>query len=162
MLRIKYQRIPGLRKRGNPIYRSWAGMIRRCYNQRNKDYKFYGGRGIFVCERWMVFINFHEDMAETFKEGLTLERRDVNAGYMPANCCWVNHQEQCRNRRSTNWLINPSTGERKTLTDWAREFGLSRNTITSRMRLGYRDFASLVSSQHAIRNGYLTARNIRD
>lgn len=99
---IKRSTRHGLTPSGNPLpseYRTWAGMIQRCENPKNKDYSYYGGRGVTVCERWHTFINFYTDMGERPK-GKSLDRIDNSKGYTPTNCRWATHSEQMRNRRS--------------------------------------------------------------
>lgn len=77
---------------------SWIQMIQRCNNPKNPGYKNYGGRGIFVCERWRNFINFYEDMGER-PEGLVLDRTNNDDGYYKENCQWVSRSQSCYNRR---------------------------------------------------------------
>src|SRR6185437_2482423 len=84
----------------HPIYNSWACSKDRCYNKNNQDFKYYGGRGIKVCERWLVdFWNFWDDMAPGWRPGLTIERKNVNGNYEPKNCCWLSIEEQQQNKR---------------------------------------------------------------
>jgi hypothetical protein len=82
---------------GTPEYYAWYDMMRRCYKPERADYKYYGGRGVSVCERWHFFKNFYSDMGKS--NGLTLDRIDVNGNYEPSNCKWSTMSEQVKNRR---------------------------------------------------------------
>ena len=80
-------------------YISWRRMIQRCEYTKDKDYHYYGGRGVTVCERWRnSFINFLSDMGPR-PENLTLERINTNGNYTPDNCKWATHSEQRLNQR---------------------------------------------------------------
>jgi len=84
-------------------YRSWAGMVRRCRNPHTLDWPRYGGRGIQVCSRWLVFENFLSDMGERPK-GKSLDRIDNDGNYNPDNCHWATNKEQAKNRKKrTYW-----------------------------------------------------------
>lgn len=84
---------------GTQIYNSWRGMRERCTKPNNKAYHHYGGRGISYDPRWNKFENFLADMGDTYKEGLTLDRIDVNGNYCKENCRWVSWSEQNLNKR---------------------------------------------------------------
>lgn len=87
----------GLRK--TSTYQIWAQMRARCNNPKHKMYKYYGGRGIKVCDRWNdSFILFLEDMGVR-PSGLTLERIDNDKGYFKENCKWATNYEQSCNQR---------------------------------------------------------------
>jgi hypothetical protein len=78
-------------------------MKDRCTNQNHKSYNNYGGRGITVCERWMDFRNFLQDMGER-PEGMSIDRIDVNGDYEPGNCRWATAQQQSLNKRNSTSL----------------------------------------------------------
>ncbi len=112
------------------VYKIWCGMIKRCYNQKSKSYKDYGGRGIEVCERWQEFENFYVDMGDPPK-GYTIERRDNDKGYFLENCCWVTKSEQNNNQR-TNHLIE-FNGVIKNISQWEKYLGFPESTIHKRI-----------------------------
>lgn len=76
-------------------------MHQRCNNPNRADYKYYGARGVRVCERWSSFTNFIQDMGER-PDNLTIERIDTDGDYEPSNCKWATWKEQQNNRRNTD------------------------------------------------------------
>lgn len=117
------------------IYAVWAGMIGRCTNEKNKDWKKYGGRGVKVEKRWLVFENFYSDMGEC-PTGLSLGRIDNNGDYSKANCRWEDDYKQNNNRRNNIFLTN-SSGQKLTVAQWARKLNIQPYLIYSRLRRGW-------------------------
>jgi hypothetical protein len=113
-----------------PTYASWADMLSRCRNPKGKQWKDYGGRGIRVCRRWLKFENFVADMGLRPK-GRTLDRVDNDRNYTPANCRWATRLEQQNNQRRNVRLSYG--GQTKTLAQWARQAGVSRDVLRGRV-----------------------------
>lgn len=113
-------------------YKSWMQMKRRCMNSADKHFMDYGGRGISVCDRWiMSFEHFFEDMG--FKPGpeYSIDRIDNDGNYDPNNCKWSNHLEQARNRRSIKKI--EYMGKSMMLIEWSEMLGIPLKTLYDRI-----------------------------
>ena len=88
-------------KKGSRIYRIWCAMKSRCTNSNVPCYKYYGGRGITVCDEWKNdFMSFYNwAMSHGYAENLTIDRIDVDGNYEPSNCRWATMKEQNKNKR---------------------------------------------------------------
>lgn len=88
-------------KSNTRLYYIWRAMKERCLNENSSAYKWYGGRGITVCDEWKLdFKAFYRwAMSHGYEEHLTLDRIDNESGYSPNNCQWTTMKEQSRNRR---------------------------------------------------------------
>ena len=131
------------------IYRLYRGMLNRCYNQNQKSYKDYGGRGITVCERWLPsdygigFKNFLADMGEP-PSGCTLDRLDNKGPYSPENCRWASRSDQANNKRNNRWIT--ANGQTKTLAQWAKDLGCSPSNILYRIKAGMSEEQAVTKS----------------
>ena len=83
------------------FYKKWQTIKRRCYDVKHDAYKNYGARGIKVCDSWLIFENFYNDMFPTYKKGMWLDRLNNNGNYEPSNCSWVTPSQNNKNRRNS-------------------------------------------------------------
>ena len=119
-----------------PWYGSYHSMMDRCYRETAKNYPFYGGRWISVCDEWHDIEAFERWAKESgFHKGLTLERKDVKGNYCPDNCTWATPKEQANNRRNTVYL--ECNGERHTVSEWADILCINRSTLNNRVHRGW-------------------------
>ena len=121
-------------------YITWDSMIGRCMRPNAAGYKNYGGRGITVCERWMKFENFLEDMGRKPDPLCQIDRIDNNGIYEPGNCQWSTPKENARNKRNTKYFTyNATSGlvEEGTLGFFAEKYGIKFETLRARVeRMG--------------------------
>lgn len=115
-------------------YISWSGMKARCTNINHAKYYMYGGSGITVCDRWMKYESFLEDMGER-PEGSSIDRIDGTKGYSPENCRWATPKQQSSNLKTTTFVI--FGGEKVSLSDLSRSLGVKKNTLVYRIKVGW-------------------------
>lgn len=120
------------------IYKVYDHMRYRCYNINDKEYSWYGGRGITICDEWLNdFMSFYDwSMNNGYQDNLTIDRIDNNKGYSPINCRWTTRKEQARNTRR-NRLITID-GETKCLVEWCEVFNLNYHTVKRRLYRGWK------------------------
>lgn len=129
---------------------SWQQLRVRCLTMTNKAYPNYGGRGIKVCDRWLVFENFLADMGER-PPGTSIDRIDNNGNYEPGNCRWATALEQGRNRRPARKGLQR---RRRMTIDEASELlgrfehGESMISIAKRLNVSYECVRSAVSGKN--------------
>lgn len=117
-----------------PEYNTWCRIIQRCTNQNNPRYCDYGGRGITVCEAWMSFENFYDDMGKRPSELHSIGRIDNDGPYAPTNCRWELSEQQVTNKRN-NFLVEYN-GETLCLSEASAKFGIDRETLKARIKRG--------------------------
>ena len=95
-----------LYKSKHPLYDTWNSMRKRCKNPRSPNFKYYGGRGIKVCERWESFENWMDDMGPRPDPKYRLVRLDLAGDYEPSNCKWgARGEEGTVNRRGREFAL---------------------------------------------------------
>lgn len=135
------------KKAKTPTMIAWSGMIGRCLDPNHDSYEHYKARGITVCERWMTFANFLEDMGER-PLGMELDRTNNDDGYYKENCRWATRKQQCRNM-STNHFITHN-GMTKCIAEWAEYAGIKADVLHSRIKRGW-EFERALTSPLVIR-----------
>lgn len=121
-------------KAKTPIYNVWQGIKDRCYNKKNPQYKYYGKRGIKMCDRWRYsFENFFNDMGNKPPK-MTIDRIDYDGNYTPENCRWATVMQQVVNRRCViNYTFN---GKTQCLKHWCKELNVPYSTALNRINKG--------------------------
>jgi len=119
------------------LYHVWQNMKDRCFNAKSQLFILYGKRGITVCKEWLENYETFKAWAISngYKEGLSIDRINVNGNYEPSNCRWADSKTQNNNLRSNHTLTY--NGETKTLTQWAEFFGLKPVTLSRRIKKGW-------------------------
>jgi hypothetical protein len=121
-----------------PTFNSWMSMIKRCMSPNANGFRYWGGRGITVCERWQGpegFENFLLDMGKRPSLEHTLDRIDNNGNYEPGNVRWATRLEQTRNRANNRTLT--FGGETKCISEWAESLHMADDTLRSRIAHGW-------------------------
>lgn len=119
------------------VYNAWLNMRKRCDKKDDKDYANYGGRGITYDPRWGTFEGFYSDMGDSYVEGLSLDREDVDGNYCKENCKWVPVSEQSRNRRFC--IKVDYKGQERLLSDIYKESSpvVTYNRFQKRVKAGW-------------------------
>lgn len=119
------------------LHNLWNGMIQRCNYPKSKSYHRYGGRGIKVCEEWMIYENFRDwavsngyDESAPYRE-CTLDRVNNNGDYEPNNCRWVKWSEQVTNMSTNHYYTYRD--ETMTISQWSKKTGIPYHTLLYRI-----------------------------
>ena len=95
-------------------YKTWDCMKERCYNKKHDSYKYYGGRGIKVCDRWKNnFLAFYKDMGKRPFLTAQIDRINNDGDYEPSNCRWLSGEENTRKRSNAKLTIEEVTAIRE-------------------------------------------------
>lgn len=118
-----------------PEYKVWSAIKDRCLNKKNVRYKYYGGRGIRLCNRWKLFKNFISDMGVRPSKLYSIDRINNNNWYSKDNCRWVTRRTQDLNKSNNRILTH--MGSSHTISEWSNITGISLPTISSRLSSGW-------------------------
>lgn len=116
--------------RRTKVYSIWCDMLKRCKNPNSISYRYYGAKGISVCERWRSFETFYADMGDA-PDGMSIDRIDPTGNYEPANCRWADAKTQTHNRPCQK--MYDYNGRPMTLPEIAEATGIKYRTLRSRL-----------------------------
>jgi len=133
------------RMSATPTYKSWQKMLERCRNPNAVQYKWYGGKGVAVCDRWYSFERFFEDMGPR-PAGRTIDRIDSSGNYEPSNCRWATKLEQIWNQSKT--IIVEYQGQRMGLSAACAAAGVPLPRTYYRMTKRGLSFADACAPEH--------------
>lgn len=128
-------------KSNTSIYKIWTKIKQRCFNSASVAYRYYGGRGITMCDRWQSFEMFANDMGERPSAKHSVERVDNDGNYCPENCIWALRPIQANNTRSNHRVTYQNRTQN--VSQWAVELGCSAKTLYNRLHLGWSDEATI-------------------
>ncbi len=119
------------------IYVIWRNLKKRCYRKENKDYKYYGAKGITVCDEWLkTYLNFFLWAIDNgYKSHLTIDRINNNKGYSPENCKWSTIKEQANNK--TTSIVYIYNNKKYTVPSIAKDLGMTTSAIYRRINQGW-------------------------
>jgi len=148
--------------RTSPEYYAWHAMKARCYDQRAKSYKHYGGRGISVCQEWLdSFDDFYLHVGPKPTPKHSLDRINSDGNYEPGNVRWATELEQQNNRRCC--VMVTYRGRSMSLKNAWRSAGkvCAYNTAQTRLKKGWEVLPALEtpSTYRSIRNRHRDSRN---
>lgn len=116
------------------LWYRWHSMVARCHHPSHKRHKFYGAKGITVCERWKKFKNFAQDMGIPPLKGAQLDRIDNTGGYSPDNVRWATMLENMYNREPKGHPkpVNVSGEKYQSITACAKVLKIKEETVINR------------------------------
>ena len=133
------------READSPLYHTWCGIKRRCLSDKDNAYKYYGARGITICQEWLNFYNFEKWALENgYSSDMTIDRIDNNKGYCPENCHFTDKKTQANNRRSN--ILFSYNGETKNLQQWCELLNLNYKLVHNRIHKLKWDFNKAIST----------------
>jgi len=121
------------------LYALWISIKNRCSNSNIEHYKYYGGRGIKVCDEWLNDFPAFRDwaLANGYSEGLEIDRENNDGNYEPGNCRFIKHIDNSNNRRNKTRIT--AFGDTKTITEWSNDprCNVPFGTLYQRLKNGW-------------------------
>lgn len=129
--------------RNTRLYRIWANIKTRCYNENDPHFERWGKRGIKMCDEWRNDFKVFYDwsMSHGYSDEFTIDRIDNDGNYEPQNCRWTTIKEQNKNKRNVKYITY--AGKTQTIPEWTKELRLGKETIRERLKRGYTDYEAL-------------------
>ena len=120
--------------RNTRLYRIWASIKTRCYNENDPHFERWGKRGIKMCDEWRNDFKVFYDwsMSHGYSDELTIDRIDNDGNYEPQNCRWTTIKEQNKNKRNVKYITY--AGKTQTIPEWTKELRLGKETIRERLK----------------------------
>lgn len=143
--KVKSQKSCGCKKKvangmsNTKLYRIWNAMKQRCYNSKNPKYKYYGEKGIKICDEWLnSFTSFYNwSISNGYREGLSIERKNPKGNYEPSNCEWVTISENTIRSNVNMSKLYEFNGLKMSLHEWSEELGIKYKTLHKRLSDGW-------------------------
>lgn len=157
LFRKRNKKIPN--RKSHSCYITYHSMLQRCYDTNKDNYKWYGGKGITVCDSWRGvggFDNFVEDMGER-EEGMTLDRINPNLPYNKENCRWANKHTQMANQTSNNPIVGISFYKSKNA--YVAELMINKVKVFRKSFKNYEDAVTARKEAELKYNIYETRKN---
>lgn len=154
--RAKYIRHGMSRTRPSNI---WHGIKRRCYNKNEKTYERYGAKGIKMSDEWRdSFMNFWNDMKDTYFDEAQIDRIDNSKGYCKENCRWATWKEQQNNKTSV--ILYEHNGLKINASDWDKKLGFKKGTVRARIKEYVWDIEKALTTRKKPVKGYCMSRGL--
>ena len=145
----------------HPLYEVWKRIKGCTSNPNHQDFKYYGARGIRVCDEWAnSFESFYDwSMSNGYEKGLTIDRINVKGEYSPQNCRWITRPEQALNR--TDNRLMTLNGVTHTISEWSDITGIKRSTLYARAMKNWSPEKTLSIKNYSRKGGELDIQDSR-
>jgi len=132
--KCQHGRANSYRIRNKRLRKTFVGMYDRCYNRDNKDYRWYGSKGVYICDEWLNDPKRFEEWSKSngYANKLTIDRIDDNGPYAPWNCRWITRKQNSKYKSTTRELCVDN--ESHTGRDWANILDVGTNRINRYVR----------------------------